>query len=403
MMTSRTLESMAVFGGRPAFAEPLHVGRPNIGKREELLRRFGEALDRRWLTNDGALLQEFEARVAEFLSVTHCVAVCNGTMALAIAARAAGLDREVIVPSFTFVATAHALAWNGATPIFCDVDLATHHLDPTAVEKSITPRTSGILGLHTWGRPCDVDALIAIGQRHNLPVLFDASAAFGCTYNGSMVGRHGAAEALSFHATKVVNTFEGGAIVTNDDQIAEQARLMRNYGFAGSDEVVSLGINAKMNEASAAMGLTSLESFDSFKEAGRRNYLRYEQGLSGLPGVRFLQYDLREQNNFHNIVLEVDAAASGIDRDGVHRVLSAENVLARRYFFPGCHRMEPYRSRPAALRPALPNTERLAARVMSLPTGTQVGEADVDVCEILRLTIENGEQISTRLDLESAS
>ena len=402
-MTVRCLESMAVFGGQPAFAEPLHVGRPNIGRREDFLRRLGEALDRRWLTNDGALLREFEARVAELLGVTHCVAVCNGTMALAIAARAAGLDHEVIVPSFTFVATAHVLTWNGATPVFCDVDLKTHHLDPRAVETSITPRTSGILGCHTWGRPCDVDALIGIGQRYDLPVLFDASAAFGCTYNGSMVGRFGAAEALSFHATKVVNAFEGGAIVTNNDRLAEQARLMRSHGFVGPDEVVSLGINAKMSEASAAMGLTSLESFDSFSEAARRNYLRYEDGLSGLPGIRFLEYDLAEQNNFHNIVLEIDEATCDIGRDDVHRVLGAENVLARRHFFPGCHNMEPYRSRAPAQQRALPNTDRLAAQVISLPTGTQIDEADVDlVCEIVKLTIENGEQISSRLEVESA-
>ena len=178
---------------------------------------------------------------------------------------------------------------------------------------------------------------------------------------------------------------------------------MRSCGFVGPDEVVSLGINAKMSEASAAMGLTSLEGFDSFKKAGRRNYLQYEEGLAGLPGARFLEYDLGEQNNFHNIVLEIDEAACGIDRDGVHRVLGAENVLARRYFFPGCHMMEPYRSRPAALRPALPNTEQLAARVLSLPTGTPVGAAEVDVvCQILRIAIENGGQISRRLELESA-
>src|ERR1700720_4483803 len=270
---------LAIFGRPPAFAEKVHVGRPNIGNRERLLERINDMLDRNWLTNDGPYVQQFEKEIAEFVGVRHCVAMCNGTIALEIAIRALGLTGEVIVPSFRFIATAHALQWQEITPVFCDIDPRTHNLNPTQVEKMITPRTTGIIGVHTWGRPCDIDTLDAVARRRNLQLLFDAAHAFGCSYKGKTIGGFGRCEVLSFHATKFFNSFEGGAVLTDDDALAEKIRLMRNVGFSGYDRVIYIGTNGKMTEVCAAMGLTSLESVETFIDTNRRNYRQYGFGL----------------------------------------------------------------------------------------------------------------------------
>ena len=371
-----SISELAVFGGSPAFSVPLHLGRSNIGNRERLLERINEMLDRVWFTNNGPLVQEFERRIAEISGVKHCVAVCNATVALEIVIRALGLTGEVIVPSFTFVATAHALQWQEITPVFCDVAPNSHHLDPKRVESMITPRTTGIIAVHVWGVPCDIDALADIAQKRGLELVFDAAHAFGCTYQGQMIGQFGDAEVFSFHATKFVNSFEGGAITTDDDQLAEKLRYMRNFGFAGYDNVEYIGTNGKMNEACAAMGLTSLESLDEFIKVNQRNYDIYRRELDGIPGVTLYPLDSREKRNYQYVVVEVDEAISKISRDDIVRILHAENVLVRRYFYPGCHQMEPYRSYFPHAGLLLSNTEELSQRVMSLPTGTGVTPQD---------------------------
>jgi dTDP-4-amino-4,6-dideoxygalactose transaminase len=393
-----SVDDLAILGGQPSFSEKLYVGRPNIDGKERLLERIKDMLDRKWLSNGGPYVQEFEQRIADLVGVCHCIAMCNATVALEIAIRAAGLKGEVIVPSFTFVATAHALQWQEITPVFCDIDLSTHNIDPRRVEQMITPRTTGIIGVHLWGRPCDVEALGEIGRRHNLRVLFDASQAFGSSYKGRMIGNFGSAEVFSFHATKFLNSFEGGAVVTNDDDLAGRVRLMKNFGFADYDEVVHIGTNGKMNEASAAMGLTSLDSMEKFIDINYHNYTQYREQLADIAGVRLLEYDESEKRNFHYIVLEIDEAAAHISRDQLQEILWAENVLARRYFYPGCHRMEPYRSYFPNAGLLLPNTECLAKRVLCLPTGTAVGPEDIaKICRIIRLVIGNSGRIKERV------
>ncbi len=393
-----TIENLAIFGGTPAFATKLHVGRPNIGDRASLLARIEDLLDRRWLTNDGPFVQEFEAKLANFLGVKHCIAMCNATIGLEIAIRALGMSGEVIVPSFTFAATAHALQWQEITPVFCDVDPQTHNLDPQRIESMITPRTTGIIGVHVWGRPCAIEALEEIAQRRGLKLLFDAAHAFGCSHNGKMIGGFGHAEVFSFHATKFFNTFEGGAVVTNDDALAQTIRLMKNFGFAGYDNVIHVGTNGKMNEVSAAMGLTGLESLDEFIAVNRRNYYAYKQELDGINGVRLIDYNDRERNNYQYVVLEIDEEITGISRNQLVEILHAENVLARRYFYPGCHLMEPYRSHFPHARLLLPVTERLTQRVLSLPTGTAVGVDDIAaIGDIIRFVVRRGNEISSRL------
>jgi len=390
------LQDLAIFGGTPAFAELLHVGRPNIGNRERLLERIHDLLDRRWLTNNGPYVLEFEQQLCRLTGAPHCIVTCNGTVALEIAIRAAGMSQEVIVPAFTFVATAHALQWQGITPVFCDVDPATHNLDPEAAERLITPRTTGILGVHLWGRACRVDELAEIARPRGLKLLFDAAHALGCAHRGRMIGGFGDAEVFSFHATKFVNSFEGGAILTADEALADRARMMRNFGFVDYDDVRYIGTNGKMAEVAAAMGLTSLESIAEFTEANRRNYHLYRTLLADLPGITLLQYDESERPNYQYIVLEIEESAVGLSRDLLQRILHSENVLVRRYFYPGCHRVEPYRSADPGARLTLPQTERLVQRVLLLPTGTAVGAEEIGtVCDVIRFAVTRAGEIGS--------
>lgn len=389
---------LAALGGQPAFAEPLHVGRPNIGDRADFLDRVAAMLDRRWFSNDGPFVKELEQRIAEYVGVGHCIAMCNATIALEIAARALGWRGEVIVPAYTFVASAHALAWQGITPVFADMDPETHNLDPADVERKITLRTTGILGVHVWGRPCDTDAIEAIGRRHRLSVMYDAAHAFGCSRRGRMIGGFGACEVFSFHATKFLNSFEGGAIVTNDDDLAARVRLMRNFGFAGFDNVEYLGVNGKMTEVCAAMGLASLASVDDLIAANRRNYDAYRRSLDGVPGLTVIAYDHADRCNYQYVVVQVDPDACALNRDELVRVLHAENVLARKYFWPGVHRMEPYRTERPNLPETLPVTERVAARIIVLPTGQTVTEEIVTrVSGIITQALEQSEALGRAL------
>jgi dTDP-4-amino-4,6-dideoxygalactose transaminase len=392
-MVSGRLEDLALFGGVPHFPEPLHIGRPNIGDRARLFDRFQAMLDRRWLSNDGPLVPQFEAEVARISGTRYCVATCNATVALELAIRALGMTGNVIVPSFTFVAPVHALKWQGLTPIFCDIDPVTHLLDPDHVERLVTEHTTGILGVHTWGQVCDVERLTDIANRHDLSLLFDAAHAFGTTHQGRAIGPVGDAQVYSFHATKVVNSFEGGAVVTNDATVDAQIRSWRNFGFSSTDQVDDVGINAKMPESSAAMGLTSLESFDVFVRVNRDNFSRYSTNLRDATGIRLRAQPSMAETTLHYVVVEIDDDA-GFSRDLALRVLTAEGVLARRYFYPGCHRMNPYRVH-ASHDLSLPVTERVCDRVLQLPTGTAVTSADIDaVCAVLRMISEQSSALN---------
>jgi len=379
---------LAVLGGAAAFSEPLHVGRPNLGDREVMLRRVNDIFNRCWFTNDGPLVKEFEARIQDFVGVKHCVAMCNATIALEIAIRALELRDEVIVPAYTFIATAHALQWQEITPVFADMDPSTHNLAPETIERLITPRTTGIIGVHVWGRPCDTEAIETIAAKYKLKVMYDAAHAFGCSHRGRMVGSFGSCEVFSFHATKFINCFEGGAVVTNDDALAAKLRLMRNFGFAGNDRVIYPGTNGKLTEVCAAMGLTSLDAMDEIVASNRRNYETYRESLQGLPGILLKEYDSSERRNYQYIVVEVDETKSPLNRDELVAVLQAENVLARKYFWPGCHRMEPYKSFYPNAHLLLPHTEKLAARIMVLPTGQAISPSVIQkVCAIIRTAL----------------
>jgi len=359
-------------------SEPLFVGRPNIGNRGDFLSRVDDILDRRWLSNNGKYVQQLESKIAEMLGVRNCVAMCNATVGLEIAIRALGLSGEVILPSFTFIATAHALKWQQITPVFCDIDPQTHNLDPAKVEALITPRTTAIMGVHLWGRGCEVAALQDIATRHGLKLLFDAAHAFGCSHNGRMIGGFGDAEVFSFHATKFINTLEGGVVTTNDDALALRMRQMKNFGFTGYDHVDSIGTNGKMSEISAAMGLTNLESMEEFIAINRSHHQRYQKLLGGVPGLSVMPYNEGEQCNYQYVVVDVEAGTAGISRDDLVNRLHHMGIIARRYFYPGCHRMEPYLTLNPDSGQKLPETEKLSERLFCLPTGSTLTADDVE-------------------------
>jgi len=395
-MRKRQLNDLAVFGGAPAFAEPLHVGRPHLGERAGFDRRLDDIWNRRWLTNGGPYEQEFERRLEEFLGVRHCIATCNGTVALEILLRALDLHGEVLLPAFTFIATAHAVEWQRLTPVFCDIDAATHNIDPADAERKMTSRTTAIIAVHVWGRPAPIDALTTLATRHRLRLILDAAHAFGCTHRGRPIGGSGDAEVFSFHATKVLNTFEGGAITTNDDGLAETLRRTRTFGFTGYDRVESIGTNGKMTEVAAAMGLTSLESFDRFVAKNRADYTNYQRCLSSVPGVSLVPYDDREHGNYQYLALEIDEHTAGISRDDLWTTLLAENILARRYFFPGCHRMPPYAGRTPPI--DLPNTDRLSSRILCLPSGAELRAEDIEeVVGVRGFVVGHGSAVAGRL------
>lgn len=364
------------------FAEPLFVGKPNLGDRRKLLKLLGDAMDRRRLTNDGPLVQEFEARIAKVCKVDHAMAVANATVGLEIAARAAGMKGRVLVPSFTFIASAHAIAWMGMRPVFADVRREDHNLDVADAARRAAG-TGGLLGVHLWGNPCDTEGLEELASRVQVPLVFDAAHGFGSRSGGVPLGGHGDAEVFSFHATKFLNALEGGAVTTNDGALAKRVRLQRNFGISGYDQVDMLGTNAKMNEFSAAVGLVNLDAMQTFIDTNRANFKAYLKELDDVPGVRVLTPRRGVSTNHQYVVVEIDHPRT--TRDGVQKTLWENNVMARRYYSPGCHRSEPY----SRSKRRLPVTEWLADHVLALPTGTAVGPREIaKVCGLIRGSLE---------------
>ena len=346
-----------------------------------------EAFAHRRLSNGGPLVSELESRIADRLGVAHCVAVCNGTVGLEIVMRGLGLEGEVIVPSFTFVATPHAVRWLGLRPVFADADPLTHNLDPAAVEAAIAPSTAAILGVHVWGRAAAIDELQRIADQHSIPLIFDAAHAFLCSHGGTSIGNFGAAEVFSFHATKFFNTFEGGAICTNDDALAERFRRLRNFGFDDSGLMADIGTNGKLSEVCGAMGLANLEVIDSVVEKNRRNFLAYREALNASGLLSLIDYDEQESNNYQYIVAELDSDC-GMTVEQLSQALDAEGIRCRRYFWPGCHEAAPYADTDAS---HLVNTQALTERVLVLPTGDAVDPDDIAVIGQILAQLERTE------------
>ncbi|MDY0148709.1 MAG: DegT/DnrJ/EryC1/StrS family aminotransferase [Kiritimatiellia bacterium] len=394
--TKQTIHDLAWFGGRPLFANKLYVGRPNLCARDKLHAALDQILDNRWLTNDGPFVQRFEKRLEGYLGVRHCIAVCNATIGLQMVYRALGRNRsggrKALMPAFTFVATAHAWEWEGGQPIFCDVDADQHLLAPAAVESHIDDETALLVGVHTWGQPCQIEKLEALSAAHRIPLVFDSAHAFTNWAGNRRIGGFGQAEVFSFHATKFFNTFEGGAITTNDDALAEELRHMRNFGFSGYDHVSQLGTNGKMQEISAAMGLCLMDDVDSLLETNHRNYRAYHEAFHDSPGLELLQLDQPATLNCQYIVATLTPDAPPFLRDLIVEALWKENVLVRKYFHPGCHHAAPYASRGTP--PTLPVTDDLCRRVLVLPTGTAVEPDQIQqLAECVRFLVEHADEI----------
>ncbi len=393
----KNINDLAIFNGPPLFKDLLHVGCPNIPPRDFFIKRIHESLDRQWLTNRGPFVKELEEKMRDYCGVKHCILTCNGTTALQIAIKALDLTGEVIVPSFTFVATAHSVQWVGLKPVFCDVDPVTHTINPEEVKKLITPKTSGIIGVHLWGRPCDTEALEKISAEYQLKLIFDAAHAFGASKKNRMIGSFGNCEVMSFHATKFFNTLEGGAVTTNDDALAERIRLMINFGFEGYDNVICAGTNGKMNEVSAAMGLTMMDHLKTTIEDNESKYALYERLLGSIEGIQFMRYNGDNKANYQFIVLELDESKMKLQRDLMIKIFHAENIVVRRYFYPGCHRMEPYRSQANVVKNSLKETEALSERIICLPTGPSIDKEKIEnICAFLKFIIVHGSEISDK-------
>lgn len=367
---------------------PFHVGRPNIHDPEAFLQLARKILDSRWLTNNGQYVRDFETALASRLGVRHAIAACNATNALQILLRTlvGGDGREVILPAFTFVATAQAVGWLGLRPVFADVDPHTHCLDPEDVRRRITSKTAAILGVHLWGTPCDVDSLSALARAHDLRLIFDAAHAFGSARGATQVGGFGEAEVFSFHATKVLNTFEGGCITTNDDALAEKLRLIRNFGFSGLDRVEYLGSNAKMPEICAAMGLVNLVGVDRFIELNRERYSTYHEALADIPEFKLYDFPSDITTNYQYVLGEVDPR---ISRDDLVAFLHSKGVLARKYFTPGVNHVPPFGVDDGVADPTLPVSEHLARTVLVLPSGPSLSDDDVRaISALIRTFVE---------------
>ena len=394
-MIKSNIDDLAIFSGLPTFEKCIHVGRPNIGNRERFLYRVNRILDNKWLTNNGEFVKEFERRLEKYLGVKHCIAVCNGTIGLQILLKALDIKGEVIVPSFTFIATIHALKWLSIEPYFSDIEQDTHNIDPKKIQKLINHKTTAILGVHLWGRPCDIDYLSYLSIKNDIKLIFDAAHGFGSSYKGRKIGNFGDAEVFSFHATKILNTFEGGAITTNNDKLAKKIRLMKNFGFKGT--VISLGTNGKMSEISAAMGITNLESIDSYISKSQDNYSFYMSKISNIPGIKIIRNDEYKTSNCQYVTVEIDETVTKIDRDQICNILQAENILVKRYFYPSCHMVEPYIYSKSRLKFELPVTEKLSKHVITLPSGTSIGQREIiKISEVLKFIVNNGEKITKK-------
>lgn len=354
-----------------------------------------EAFDRNYLTNNGPLVQQLENEIAGRSQVEYCTAVCNGTLAQLLILKAFELEGEVILPSFTFISTAHACLWQKLSPVFCDISPIDLMIDPPRAEELITDRTSAVIGVHLFGNICDVTGLTDICRRHGLKLILDAAHAFGCRLGETPVGGLGQAEFFSFHATKFFSTFEGGAILTNDPHLDHRIKLLRNFGFRGYDDVGFLGINAKMSEASAAMGLASLPRLDQRMAQARETDALYRRHLSGIPGISLLETGRQGTTNYHYLVIMVDGDAFGVSRDTLNKVLWQENVKTRRYFYPGCHRMEPYRSLHDYPADHLPVTRKISKEILCLPTNLVRGEKDIEmITQIIKDVHRQAERIN---------
>ncbi len=370
---------------RYRFEQPVHVTRPTLPKQEDYQRKLERIWETGWLTNRGELHEELTAALADYLGIEHLSLCCNGTVALLIALQACEIGGgEVITTPFTFPATVHALHWNRVRPVFCDIDETHFNLDPARVETLIGPDTRAILPVHVFGHPCDVEALQAIADRHGLRLIYDAAHVVGVRCGEKSLCEYGDLSVLSFHATKLFTTVEGGAIVSHSAAMRDRIDHLRNFGIADAETVIGPGINGKMNEFQAAFGLLQLDMLESEIAHRKRLTEIYRERLREVPGLSFQADTPGVRHNYAYFTVRVDPDRYGVSRDELHGRLERCNVFCRKYFHPLCSRYPSYSALPSAQPEKLPVAERIAESILCLPLYGTLGKDAVErICELL--------------------
>ena len=348
---------------------------PNLDEFNEMLKDIWAS---KWITNNGDFHKQLEAELCTYLKVPYISLFTNGTLPLITALQALRISGEVITTPFSFVATTHSIWWNGIKPVFVDIDPSNCGLDPDKIEAAITPKTTAIMPVHCYGKPCDTERIQAIADKYGLKVIYDAAHAFGVEVNGESILNKGDMSTLSFHATKVYNTIEGGALVMHDEQTKKRIDYLKNFGFAGETEVVAPGINSKMDEVRAAYGLLNLKQVDACIDARRQVAVRYRDALRDVPGISFFDDMPGVRHNYSYFPIFVKAEEYGMTRDELYFKLKEHNILGRRYFYPLISTFSTYRGLPSAATENLPVATRVANEVICLPMHHELSEEDLN-------------------------
>jgi dTDP-4-amino-4,6-dideoxygalactose transaminase len=372
----------AILGGQPAFENKIHIVRPVLPALNELMAGVSEMLNTGMVTK-GQHLESFEHAIAQHLEVKHAIGVSSCTLGLMLTYRGLGLSGDVIVPSFTFMATVSALVWCRLRPVFADVDAQTTNLDPAAAEAAITPQTTAIVAVHNFGNPADIAGLQAVADRHGLKLIFDAAHGFGALYQGRPVGSQGDAQIYSLSPTKLLIAAEGGIVATGDDRLASFIRKGREYGNNGNYDSEFPGLNARMPEFNALLGMKSLEALEAAAESRNTYASLFQEVMGRLPGIGFQTVCSGDRSSYKDFSITIDAAKFGLSRDELAQALAAENIDTRKYYEPPVHRQTAY-SQYYDGRP-LPNTEWLASNSLSFPIWSKM---DSDVLERICAAVE---------------
>ncbi len=363
--------------------KPIPVTSPLLPPLEEFMPYLQRIWDSRILTNGGGMHQALEKALADYLGVNHIALFANGTLALVTALQALRVTGEVITTPYSFVATGHSLLWNGLKPVFVDIDPVTLNLDPAKIEAAITPQTTAIMPVHCYGTPCDVAAIERIAENYNLKVIYDAAHAFAVRDAGGSILRHGDLSVLSFHATKVYNTFEGGAIICPDARTKQRINHLKNFGFVDEVTVVAPGINGKMSEINAAMGLLQLKHIDQALARRAEIDALYRRRLAGVPGLRCLRIPEGVQRNHSYFPILVEEEFP-LGRDELYQLMRGDDILVRRYFYPLISEFPMYRGLPSAAPALLPVAQAVARKVLCLPIHPDLRDEDVErICDLL--------------------
>lgn len=348
---------------------------PNLDEFTDSLKEIWES---KWITNNGQFHQKLEAALAEYLKVPYVSLFTNGTLPLLTALQALRITGEVITTPYSFVATTHALWWNGIKPVFVDIDPSTGNIDPQKIEAAITPRTTAILPVHVYGKPCDTEAIQAIADKYGLKVIYDAAHAFGVEVNGESLLNAGDMSTLSFHATKVFNTIEGGAMVMHDEKTKQRIDYLKNFGFANEVEVVGPGINSKMDEIRSAYGLLNLKQVDAAIAARQKVALAYRNALRDVDGISFWDDMPGVRHNYSYFPIFVDAEKYGMTRDELYIKMKDQGVWGRRYFYPLISEFSTYRGLESSRPENLPNAHMMADTVICLPMHHALREEEIN-------------------------